>query len=103
MPEMSQEHEQLAIHLLEQQFNEKCSFMWFQQKMLKQNPDYVAVEQQIQCWEESILRCLFLVLQNGIFTKRQQRQAEADALLELYPNDVLMSYLTNQVSLKSAG
>ena len=93
MPEMSQEHEQLAIHLLEQQFNKEVFFLWFQQKMLKQNPDYVAVEQQIQRWEEKYPALPVFSFAKWNIYQATARQAEADALLELYPDDVLMSYL----------
>ena len=93
MPEMSQEHALLAVHLLEQQFNQEVFFMWFQQKMLKQNPDYVAVEQQIQHWEEKYPALpVFSFAKWNIYTATE-REAEAQALLSLYPDDVLMSYL----------
>ena len=93
MSEMSQEHALLAVHLLEQQFNQDVFFMWFQQKMLKQNPDYVAVEQQIQHWEAKYPALpVFSFAKWNIYTATE-REAEAQALLSLYPDDVLMSYL----------
>ena len=50
MPEMSVEHESLAKHLLELQFNQDVFYLWFQQQLLKQFPDYADIEQQISVW-----------------------------------------------------
>lgn len=93
MPDMSQEHEQLAVHLLEQQFNQDVFYMWFQAQLLKQNPDYVVVEQQIALWEQKYPALPVLNFAKWNIYNATQRSAEADALLAQYPDDVLMSYL----------
>lgn len=101
MPEMSLEHSQLAVHLLEQQFNQDVFFMWFQQKMLRQNPDYAAVEQQIQQWEEKYPALPVFSFATWHIYNATGRETEAQALLSLYPDDVLMSYLRIKSALNS--
>lgn len=47
MPEMGLQHEDLALHLLQENFDPEVFYLWFQQQLLKQIPDYSYVEQRI--------------------------------------------------------
>ncbi len=93
IPEMSAEHEALAEHLLEQQFNQDVFYLWFQQQLLKQNPDYMDVEQHIAQWENKYPAMPVLSFAKWHILQATQRPLEAEQLLDLYPQDVRMSYL----------
>ncbi|ANF80857.1 hypothetical protein A3K93_00730 [Acinetobacter sp. NCu2D-2] len=93
MPEMSVEHEQLAVHLLEQQFNADVFYLWFQQQLLKQMPEYEKVEQQITKWENKYPALPILTFAKWHIYQATGRIQEAEQLLALYPDDVRMSYL----------
>lgn len=93
IPEMSLDHENLAVHLLEQQFNQDVFYLWFQQQLLKQNPNYVQVEQHILEWENKYPSMPVLTFAQWHILQATGRALEADQLLSLYPNDVRMSYL----------
>ena len=93
MPEMSQAHETLAVHLLAQQFNQEVFYLWFQQQLLKQNPDYAEIEQHINAWESRYPALPVFSFAKWHVFEATGRRIEAQALLELYPDDALMSYL----------
>ncbi|MGE8560659.1 MAG: heme biosynthesis protein HemY [Acinetobacter sp.] len=100
MPEMSQQHEDLALHLLDERFNQDVFYLWFQQQLLKQNPDYLMVEQRIDYWENKYPSLpVFTFAKWHIYTATA-RYAEADKLLELYPDNVMMNYLRIKSTLK---
>ena len=93
LPDMSLQHEMLALHLLNEQFDREVFYLWFQQQLLKQNPDYVDVEAKIEQFEQRYLSMPILSFAKWHIYMATDRQHEADALLSLYPDDVLMSYL----------
>ena len=93
MPEMGAEHEALAVHLLEQQFNQDVFYLWFQQQLLRQNPDYEIINQQISLWEEKYTAVPVLTFAKWHVLQAAGRVEEAQQLLALYPDDVRMSYL----------
>ncbi len=93
MPEMGAEHEALAVHLLEQQFNQDVFYLWFQQQLLRQNPDYEVINQQISLWEEKYTAVPVLTFAKWHVLQAAGRVEEAQQLLALYPDDVRMSYL----------
>lgn len=100
MPEMSQQHEALVLHLLDQQFNQDVFYLWFQQQLLKQNPDYLMVEQRIDYWENKYPSLpVFTFAKWHVYTATV-RTVEADQLLELYPDNVMMNYLRIKATLK---
>jgi len=100
MPEMSQQHEALVLHLLDQQFNQDVFYLWFQQQLLKQNPDYLMVEQRIDYWENKYPSLpVFTFAKWHVYTATA-RTVEADQLLELYPDNVMMNYLRIKATLK---
>lgn len=93
LPELAIQHEQLALSLLKSSFNQEVFYLWFQQQLLAQVPDYVKVEQQIQKWEMQYSGVPVLSFAKWHVYQANQRFDEAEKLLELYPNDMLMNYL----------
>ncbi|UUM27941.1 heme biosynthesis protein HemY [Acinetobacter colistiniresistens] len=93
MPEMSVQHEDLALHLLQDQFDPEVFYLWFQQQLLKQIPDYSYVEQRIIQLEQRYTSVPMLTFAQWHIYMATQRQAEAEQLLNLYPDNILMSYL----------
>jgi hypothetical protein len=93
MPEMSVQHEDLALHLLQDQFDPEVFYLWFQQQLLKQIPDYAYVEQRIIQLEQRYTSVPMLSFAQWHIYMATQRQEEAEQLLSLYPDNILMSYL----------
>jgi len=100
MPEMSQQHEALVLHLLDEQFNQDVFYLWFQQQLLKQNPDYLMLEQRIDYWENKYPSLPVFTFAKWHVYSATARTAEADQLLELYPDNVMMNYLRIKSTLK---
>jgi len=100
MPEMSQPHEDLALHLLDKRFNQDVFYLWFQQQLLKQNPDYSGVEQRINYWENKYPSLPVFSFAKWHIYEATARYAEAEQLLELYPDNVMMNYLRIKSTLK---
>lgn len=100
MPEMSQQHEALVLHLLDEQFNQDVFYLWFQQQLLKQNPDYLMLEQRIDYWENKYPSLPVFTFAKWHVYSATVRTAEADQLLELYPDNVMMNYLRIKSTLK---
>ena len=93
LPELVRQQQQLAIQLLDEKFDEDVFYLWFQQQLLRQNPDYIYLEQQILNLENKYIDIpMFSFVKWHIYTATQ-REYEADQLLSLYPNNVLMNYL----------
>lgn len=93
MPEMGMQSHTLALQLLNEKFDQEVFYLWFQQQLLKQNPDYDFVEQQIIQFEARYPSMpIFTFVQWHIYIQTDRIQ-QADQLLLLYPNDILMSYL----------
>lgn len=93
LPDLALQHEQLAVSLLQTSFNQDVFYLWFQQQLLAQAPDYLKVEQQIQKWETQYTGVPVLSFAKWHVYQANQRFEEANQLLALYPNDVLMNYL----------
>ncbi|MFV5503904.1 heme biosynthesis protein HemY [Acinetobacter sp. 226] len=100
MPEMSAEHEVLAIHLMEQQFNQDIFYLWFQQQLLRQNPDYNAIAQQISYWEAKYPALPILSFAKWHVLQATGHTDQAQQLLDLYPDDIRMSYLRIKAALQ---
>ncbi|WP_347453261.1 heme biosynthesis protein HemY [Acinetobacter thermotolerans] len=100
MPEMAVEHEKLAVHLLEEQFNQDVFYLWFQQQLLRQNPDYELINRQISLWEEKYTAVPVLTFAKWHVLQAAGHEDEAQQLLELYPDDVRMSYLRIKAALQ---
>jgi hypothetical protein len=93
LPEMSLQHEDLALHLLQEHFDPEVFYLWFQQQLLKQIPDYAYVEQRIIQLEQRYTSVPMLTFAKWHIYVATQRQQEAEQLLSLYPDNILMSYL----------
>lgn len=100
IPEMSAEHETMAIHLLEQQFNQDVFYLWFQQQLLRQNPDYDHIAQQISHWETKYPALPILSFAKWHVLQATGYTEEAQHLLDLYPDDIRMSYLRIKAALQ---
>ena len=93
MPEMGLQHEDLALHLLQENFDPEVFYLWFQQQLLKQIPDYSYVEQRIIQLEQRYTSVPMLTFAKWHIYVTTQRLEEAEQLLTLYPDNILMSYL----------
>ena len=93
MPEMGLQHEDLALHLLQENFDPEVFYLWFQQQLLKQIPDYSYVEQRIIQLEQRYTSVPMLTFAKWHIYVATQRSEEAEQLLTLYPDNILMSYL----------
>ncbi|ENW79360.1 hypothetical protein F908_02842 [Acinetobacter sp. NIPH 284] len=93
MPEMGLQHEDLALHLLQENFDPEVFYLWFQQQLLKQIPDYSYVEQRIIQLEQRYTSVPMLTFAKWHIYVATQRLEEAEQLLTLYPDNILMSYL----------
>ncbi len=93
MPEMSLQHEDLALHLLQEQFDPEVFYLWFQQQLLKQIPDYAYVEQRVIQLEQRYTSVPMLAFAKWHIYMATQRVDAAEQLLILYPDNILMSYL----------
>ncbi|MBP5992890.1 MAG: heme biosynthesis protein HemY [Acinetobacter sp.] len=92
-PDMAEQHGDLAIKLLDERFDQEVFYLWFQQQLLKQNPDFSLVEKQINDLDvkyPSMPILSFALWHVYIATEREQ---EASHLLELYPDNIMMNYL----------
>ncbi|WP_445114717.1 heme biosynthesis protein HemY [Acinetobacter sp. WZC-1] len=93
LPEMATQHQQLALQLLQQQFDQDVFYLWFQQQLLKQRPDYDVVEQQINQFELQYPGIPVFTFAKWHIYMATQRSSLADQLLSMYPDNILMSYL----------
>jgi hypothetical protein len=100
LPEMSAQHEELAEYLLGTQFDQEVFYMWFQQQVLKQNPNYSEIENKINYWEQKYPALPIFSFAKWHVYQEQGRLEEADQLLDLYPDHVLMNYLRIKSTLK---
>lgn len=93
MPEMGLQHADLALHLLQEHFDPEVFYLWFQQQLLKQIPDYAYVEQRILQLEQKYTSVPMLTFAKWHIYMATERKSEAEQLLVLYPDNILMSYL----------
>ena len=97
---MSLEHELLAETLLNELFDQEVFYLWFEKQLLKQNPDYDKIEQQLNMWEEKYPNIPVFSFARWFVYQATQRFEGAEKLLELYPDNILMSYLRIKNQLK---
>jgi len=100
LSDMSEEYENLALQLLNEKFSSDVFYLWFQLQMLRQNPDYVYVEQKINQWEDRYPFMPIFSFVKWYLYMATDRENEAEELLSLYPDDVLMNYLRVKSKLK---
>lgn len=89
----------MAIQLLNEKFDQDIFYLWFQQQLLRQNPDYEYLEQQILNLENKYLDIPVFSFAKWHIYSATQREYDAEQLLALYPNDVLMNYLRVKATL----
>ena len=99
LPQLMPQREQLAHALLDQQFNEDVFYLWFEQQLLNPAPDYRAIEQDILTWEQRYPSVPVLSFAKYYVYQATGRAREAAALLDLYPDHVLMNYLRVRAAL----
>ena len=100
LPHMQQQQQDLAAHLLAEQFHEDVFYLWLQQQLRQAEPDYDSIEQQITLWEQQYPSVPVLSFAKYYVYKATGRESQAEQLLSLYPEHVLMSYLRIQHALK---
>ncbi|MFT4021527.1 MAG: heme biosynthesis protein HemY [Acinetobacter sp.] len=100
LPEMSVAHEDLAEHLLNEMFDQDVFYMWFEKQLLKQQPDYLEIERHVEAWEQKYTPIPVFTFAKWHVYQATARQTEAAALLELFPDNLLMSYLRIKVQLQ---
>ncbi|MHA3060441.1 heme biosynthesis protein HemY [Acinetobacter sp. ANC 4636] len=100
LPEMSLAHEMLAETLLDELFDQEVFYLWFEKQLLKQTPAYEKIEQQLNMWEEKYPNIPIFSFARWFVYQETGRFSEAEKLLELYPDNILMSYLRIKNQLK---
>lgn len=100
LPEMDGTSENLVTDLLNEKFNQDVFYLWFQQKILKSNPDYMNIEKKILEWEDKYLAMPIFSFVKWYLYTATHRDDEAQQLLLLYPDHVLMNYLRIKSNLK---
>lgn len=93
IPEMAEQHGILALQLLDERFDQDVFYLWFQQQLLKQNPDYNHVEKHILQLDAKYPSMPIFAFAHWHVYKATQRNFEAEQLLCLYPDNILMNYL----------
>lgn len=93
IPDLATEYEQLVNILLEQKFNTDVFYLWFEQKILCATPSYDKIEEQILVWESKYLDLPIFAFTKYYIYRATNRLNEANEILKLYPDNVLMSYL----------
>ena len=93
LPDLSIQHDTLALHLLAEQFDQDVFYLWFQHQLLKQNPNYTEVEQQLNQFEAQYPGIPVFTFVRWHIYNATERMEDANQLLDLYPDNVLMNYL----------
>ena len=99
-PEMSQQHQKLALQLLNEKFDQDVFYLLFQQYLLRQNPDYDDIEQQIEALEAKYSGIPVFTFAKWHIYNATGKTQQAEQLLSLYPDDALMNYLRIKSTLK---
>ena len=99
LPEMAQAHSTLSLQLLDERFDQDIFYLWFQQQLLRQNPDYIVIEKEIDNLEHKYPSLPILTFSKWHILMATEREAQARQLLTLYPDNPLMSYLRVKSSL----
>lgn len=87
------EQQTLATSLLNESFHEDVFYLWFEQQWLQTPIDYAEIEQKINQWEQQYLNLPVLTFAKYYVYQATDRHIEAEKLLSLYPEHILMSYL----------
>ncbi|MBF7685337.1 heme biosynthesis protein HemY [Acinetobacter sp. B10A] len=87
------QYERLVNHLLNEQFDQEVCLMWFEQQMHVTQPDYLAIEQQINTWQHRYTDAPIFSFVKWYIYQATGRYLEAEQLLNTFPDHVLMNYL----------
>ncbi len=87
------------MHLLKEQFDPEVFYLWFQQQLLKQVPDYADVEEKINQLETQYMNLPVLTFAKWHVYMATNRQAEAENI-KFIPDNILMNYLRIKSTLK---
>lgn len=93
MPELATQQGELALNLLNERFDQDVFYLWFQQQLLKQNPDYLDIENHINQLEAKYLSLPIFTFARWHIYQSTQREFEAEQLLSLFPDNIIMNYL----------
>lgn len=99
IPELAQQQQQLAVQILDEKFDQEIFYLWFQQQLLRQNPNYEYLEQQIIKFESKYMNIPVFSFAKWHIYNATEREYDANQLLSLYPNDILMNYLRIKATL----
>lgn len=91
--EMSIKNEELALHLLDLRFDQTVFYLWFQQQLMKQVPDYSSIETYIEQLEIKYPSMPVLSFAQWHILMATDRESEAEKLLLGYPDNILINYL----------
>jgi len=97
---MGSYYEKLGLHLLDRQFDQEVFYLWFQQQLMQAEPDYLAIENYIAQLEMRYPAMPVLSFAQWHILMATQREGEAEQLLSLYPENILMNYLRIKSTLK---
>lgn len=100
-PELAIEHELLVTHLLEDRFDQDVFFMWFEQKILCEHPNYADIEQQIEIWQDRYMPMPVFSFTKYCVYEATGRIDDANSILQEFPNHVLMNYLRIKANIKN--
>ncbi|AOA59545.1 hypothetical protein [Acinetobacter larvae] len=100
LPEMSSQYQDFALHLLTQHFNQDLFYLWLQQQLLEDNPDFEKIESHIELFEKKYSDLPILTFARWHIYMATDRVNDAEALLSRYPDNILMNYLRIKSKLK---
>ncbi|MEB3766809.1 heme biosynthesis protein HemY [Acinetobacter sp. MD2] len=100
MPDMAVQHTQLAEDLLNELFDQEVFYLWFESQWLKQQPDYADIESHLDIWEQKYTQLPIFAFSRWHIYQATGRLLEAEQLLQLFPDHLLMSYLRIKVQLQ---
>ena len=92
-PEMSIQHGDLAMQLLNERFDQDVFYLWFQHQLLKQNPDYEKTEEKILELEGKYPSMPVFSFALWHIYSATDRESNAEQVLQHYPDNILMNYL----------
>lgn len=93
LPEMAEQHNDLALNLLNERFDQDVFYLWFQQQLLKQVPNYEEIEKRIAELDIKYPSMPIFAFSRWHVYQATQREDDAKQILDLYPDNILMNYL----------
>lgn len=100
LADMQPQQQALAERLLAENFHEEAFYLWLTLQLQRAQPDYQDIEQHITLWEHKYPSVPILSFAKYYVYQATGRTVQAEQLLGLYPEHVLMSYLRVQNALQ---